>query len=480
MTLLWTSRDAEIATGGTSQTSWDALGVSIDTRTLKPGDLFVALRDVRDGHDFVSQALEKGAAAALVSYVPDGCGPDAPLLIVEDVLTALEDLARAARERMSGQVIAVTGSVGKTSTKEMLRSALQSQGKTHAAERSYNNHWGVPLTLARMPADTEFALIEIGMNAPGEIGPLSSLARPHVALVTSVEEVHIAAFKSVRYIAKEKAAIFEGLEPNGIAVINRDIPTYAIISRAAKRARATQYRYGYAGRPEFAIRLVRATADGTTMTYRKASKKYHLRLNAPGKHVAQNALGVLAVVDAVRADIAKASIALSSWSPPKGRGDHYVIELGEPDVDGSILLIDESYNANPTSMQAALEGLALSRPKDGLGRIPKGRRIAVIGDMLELGEDALARHEKLAKLAAVSELDLVHTVGPLMKAAADALPQSKRGRHFADKSELSNQITHLLDAGDVVMVKASLGTGLGIAVDAIKSMGQIRATKTET
>ena len=476
MSALWSSRDAANATGGNSTQNWTASGVSIDTRSIEKGDLFVALKDIRDGHEFVAQALEKGAAAALVSYIPDGVPSDAPLLIVDDVLKALEQLGVAARARMTGKVIAVTGSVGKTSTKDMLKTALAPQGKTHAAERSFNNHWGVPLTLARMPQDTEFAVIELGMNHPGEIGPLSKLTRPHVAMITAVAEVHMAAFKSVRQIAKAKAEIFEGLEPGGHAILNRDIPTYAILSRAAKRAGAIQHRYGYAGRPEFAIRRIRASADGSIVTYRKDSKKYHLKLSAPGAHLAQNGLGVLAAIDAAGADMAKGSMALANWTPPAGRGSRVIIDLGEPDVDGAIILIDESYNANPASMEAAINGLALSEPTDGIGRVSKGRRIAILGDMLELGPEEIAKHASLARLNAMSDIDVVHTVGPLMEALMQSLPEHKRGRHYANNDALTGEISNLLDAGDVVMVKASLGTGLGKAVDAIKTMGQIRDT----
>lgn len=478
MTDLWTSDDAARATGGTT-TNWLASGVSIDTRTLQPGDLFVALTDARDGHDFVADALAKGAAAALVSRVPDGVPKDAPLLIVDDVLTGLEDLARQARVRTGAKVIAITGSVGKTSTKEMVRCALLGQGRVHAAEKSYNNHWGVPLTLARMPADTDYAVIELGMNHPGEIGPLSQLTRPDVAMITMVAEVHMAAFKSVRQIAKAKAEIFEGLEPGGAAVLNRDIPLYAILSRAAKRVGASQSRYGSAGRPEFAIKLIRTHKDSSTITYRHEGRKYHFKLGAPGRHLAQNALGALAAVKAAGGDIAQASINLADWTPPSGRGSQCVIDLGQADVDGAITLIDESYNANPTSMAAALSGLALAEPTDGVGRVARGRRIAIIGDMLEQGPKSREKHASLAHL--LDDIDKVHTVGPMMEALRDVLPPEKQGRHHPTAEAMAEEVPHILDAGDVVMVKASLGIGLAKVVDAITRMGQIRDDKiTET
>jgi len=408
---LWSSIDATKATGGDATRPFEVNGISIDTRTLKKGDLFIALKDQRDGHDFVEQAFDKGAAAALVTHRPEGVADDAPLLIVPDVLKGLEDLGRAARARMLGQVIAVTGSVGKTSTKEMLRSALAGQGLIHAAESSFNNHWGVPLTLARMPAATDFAVIEIGMNAPGEIAPLSRMARPHVALITTVAEAHMAAFKD-------------------------------------------------------------SIKDGATMVIaRRSGRKFSFKIGAPGKHLAMNALGVMAAVEAAGGDTARAALALAHWTPPEGRGVRHQIRLGDPSVDGMITLIDESYNANPTSMAAALDALAATETRDGIGRISKGRRIAILGDMLELGPKAKTMHADLAHLAAMEAVDRVHLVGVQMGALAEALPQRKLGLMRADATALAKDIRAHLDAGDVVMVKASKGTGLGLVVDAIRSMG---------
>ena len=248
MTVLWTSEDAAAATGGRLTKAWQATGVSIDTRTLQPGDLFVALADVRDGHDFVAQALEKGAAAALVSRVPEGVAGDAPLLIVPDVLKGLEALGIAARSRTKARIAAITGSVGKTSTKEMLRTVLGRQGTCHAAEASYNNHWGVPLTLARMPADADYAVIEIGMSNPGEITPLSRMTRPHVAMVTTVAAAHLASFDDLSGIAREKACIMDGLEPGGVAVLNADIATTDILQAHADRMGATKVLFGKTAR----------------------------------------------------------------------------------------------------------------------------------------------------------------------------------------------------------------------------------------
>ena len=471
MSVLWTSEDAVVATGGMSTAPWQANGVSIDTRTLQKGDLFVALTDQRDGHDFVAQAFAAGAAAALVSHIPDDVAADNPCLIVGDVLAALADLGRAARARIKGKVVAVTGSVGKTGTKEMLRTGLMAQGKTHAAEKSYNNHWGVPLTLARMPADTEYAVIEIGMNAPGEIAPLAKLARPHVAMVTTVAAVHLAAFRNVRGIAHEKAAIFEGLEPGGIAVINRDIDTYPILRDKAQDLGVELLRFGYTGRPEFAMDTVQVSDGATVARAHRGSDKLLFKISSPGKHLAMNALAVLAAVDAAGGDVAQASLALASWRSPEGRGARWTIELGAKGLDGTFELIDESYNANPAAVEAALDVLAAAMPKDGLGRVKKGRRVVFLADMLEMGEDAAMLHADLAKADAMQQIDVVHCAGPLMKSLHDALPPNKAGEWHPDTAQMANQVRNLVDAGDVVMAKGSLGSKARLIIEAVKKLG---------
>ena len=469
MSGLWTAADAVAATGGRSTGKWVATGVSIDTRSLQKGDLFVALTDNRDGHDFVADALSKGAAAALVSRVPDNLADNVPLLIVDDVLEGLRGLARAARARMAGKVIGVTGSVGKTGSKEMLRCALMGQGRVHAAEKSFNNHWGVPLTLARMPADTDFAVIEIGMNAPGEITPLSQLARPHVAVITTVAAVHMQAFDNVRGIARAKAEIFDGLEPGGIAILNRDILTYPMLARAARKRGADLRRFGMHGRPEFALKSVRVSDAVTTVVYRHNREKGVFKINAPGAHLGMNGLAVLAAVEAVGGDLARAVIGLGQWAPPEGRGLRYSIR---PDIvdDGTITLIDESYNANPTSMAAALASLAATQPTHGTGRVVRGQRIAVLGDMLELGRDEARFHADLAALPSMDDIDVVHLVGTRMTALAEALPDRKVGIVTLDATEMVKRVIRTIDAGDVVMVKGSLGTGLSPIVKAIKTL----------
>lgn len=467
---LWTAQDAAAATGGRAQGDWACDGVSIDTRTIEAGDLFVALKDVRDGHEFVATALEKGAGAALVSRVPEGVADDAPLLIVDDVLGALEALGAAARARMQGKVVAVTGSVGKTSTKEMLLAMLSDQGRAHASVASYNNHWGVPLTLARMPADTEFAVIEIGMNHPGEIEPLARLTRPHVAMVTTVAAAHLEAFDDVAGIAVEKAAIFTGLPIGGGAVINADIEHAPILLAKAHDCRVRDITFGVHAF-DFKLKEVTVTGDATVVQVEHDDQSLMFKIATPGRHFAMNGLGALAVAHALDIDMALAAVSLGRWTPYKGRGVRETIVLDPVETHLTLDLIDDSYNANPTSMAAALEVLAASEVTHDIGRVSKGRRIAFLGDMKELGPDDVALHASLAHLDAVEEIDKVHCIGPLMRALYDLLPAHKRGRWTETSAEMLGGLRGSLDSGDVVLAKGSLSMKLGLVVDAIRKMG---------
>lgn len=456
MSVLWTSADAARATNGRVTRDWQAGGVSIDTRTLRPGDLFVALQDQRDGHDFVASALEKGAAAALVSRIPEGLAPDAPLLIVPDVLDALQALGRAARARMQGKVLAVTGSVGKTSTKEMARLALTGQGRVHAAEASYNNHWGVPLTLARMPADTDFAVLELGMNHAGEIRPLTKLARPHVALITTVAAAHLEAFGSIDDIAREKSEIFSGLLPAGTAVLPEDLPVTAILRDAADAAEAVVIGFGEHG----AARLISADLDGDSLKIRAkvGGRNIEYSLQTLGRHFAMNSVGVLAALAALGADLPAAASALQAWQPPKGRG---AVE----DLDG-LRLIDDAYNSNPTSLSAGLATLA---------RLTGGRRVAILGDMLELGPDELSMHRDIALDPAIAAIDLIHLAGPRMQALHQALPPAKRGLWAISALDLAGRASELVQTGDIVLVKGSNSSKVSTVVDALRDLRQSSA-----
>jgi UDP-N-acetylmuramoyl-tripeptide--D-alanyl-D-alanine ligase len=450
---LWTSEEAAAATGGQPHGRWRAGGVSIDSRTVARGDLFVALAGPRfDGHDFVADALAKGAAAAVVSRVPAGVAPEAPLLRVGEPLEALIALGRAARARSRARIVGVTGSVGKTGIKEALRTVLSAQGPTSASEGSLNNHWGLPLSLARLPRDAAFGIFEMGMNHAGEIAPLTRLARPHVAVVTTVAAVHRAHFSSVDEIADAKAEILEGVDAGGAAVLNRDNAYFARLAAAAARCGIARI-VSFGRDPAAAVRLmtaepdadgatVRADVDGTVVAY---------RLEVPGDHWVDNSLCVLAAVAAFGADIDAAAAALSRVRPAKGRGQRFVVRLAA----GSFVVIDDSYNANPSSMLAAFDVLGRARPGPG------GRRIAVLGDMLELGEETPAMHAALAGPIAAHGIDLVFAAGPAMRHLYEALPAERRGGRAETSIALVAEVAAAVRPDDVILVKGSAGSRMG-------------------
>ncbi|MDT8344615.1 MAG: UDP-N-acetylmuramoylalanyl-D-glutamyl-2,6-diaminopimelate--D-alanyl-D-alanine ligase [Thermohalobaculum sp.] len=469
---LWTAADAAAATGGRALGDWQGVGgLSIDTRTIAPGELFVALAgEHRDGHAFVADALAKGAGAALVSRIPDGVAEGAPLLMVGDTLAGLSALGAAARARARARVIAVTGSVGKTSTKDMLRAMLAVQGRVHAAEKSFNNHWGVPLTLARMAPDADFAVIEIGMNHAGEITPLTRLARPHVAVVTTVEPVHLEHMGSIEAIADAKAEIFAGLEPGGVAVLPLDNAHHTRL--AAQIGAARPVSFGRTPGAEFHLDDARIAGEATVVRAHVRGAALTFKIGAPGVHFASNALAALAAVEAAGGDIARAAMALGQWHAPEGRGHRWSILRGPGGLDGMITLIDESYNANPASMRAALAVLSAAAPQDGVGRVARGRRIAFLGDMLELGPQEAALHAALAQAAEMAAIDLVHCCGPRMRALWDALPRERRGEWFEDSEKLAEKARRTVDAGDVCMVKGSLGARMIRVVEALKGLGR--------
>jgi UDP-N-acetylmuramoyl-tripeptide--D-alanyl-D-alanine ligase len=436
-------------------------GISIDSRTIAPGEAYFAIKgDVHDGHAFVDAALKAGAALAVIETAQrDTFAADAPLLIVGDVLAALCDLARASRARLAAQVIAVTGSVGKTSTKEALRSVLGVQGKTHASVASFNNHWGVPLSLARCPADVRFAIFEIGMNHAGEIEPLVKMVRPHVAIITTVEPVHLEFFSSVEAIADAKAEIFEGVELNGAVVLNRDNAHFARLQkRARKLGIAKIVSFGADENADArlldvalhpACSAVHANILGHDLTY---------KLAMPGRHIAMNSLAVLAAASLVGADLALAGLALSQAQPAAGRGVRHVLTV----PNGEATLIDESYNANPASMAAALNVLGQA----GVGA--QGRRIAVLGDMLELGPKSAGLHRSLTEAINANAIDMIFCCGPLMRNLWDALSSGKRGGYAEGSAALESQVVAAIRAGDVIMVKGSLGSRMKLIVTALE------------
>ncbi len=481
---LWSWRALVAATRGRPEgtAAGGISGISIDTRTLAPGDLFVALRgDAQDGHVYVSKAFEKGAAAALEAddfVTPKGAGP---LIRVGDperdpALAALERLGVAARKRLSSdaRVIAVTGSVGKTSTKDMLRKCLAAVGPTHGAEKSYNNHWGVPLTLARMPASTKYGVFEIGMNHAGEITPLTKMVRPHVAIVTTVGPVHLEFFPREQAIADAKAEIFAGLEPKGTAVLPADNKHFRRLKDAAERAGAVidtfggprqephtrwQYLEGSIG-PADQPQTIKAQGPRGLFSY---------QLGAHGVHQAENSLAVLAAIDAAGVPLSSCIGELKDFSSGAGRGQMEEFRT----AGGLIRLLDESYNANPLSMAAALQSHFMA---SSVGHA--SRRVAVLGDMRELGDTSRQLHAALLQPITAAQIDLVFACGPHMAALYDALPAPQRGAYAERSEELIQSLLDVVRPGDVIMIKGSLGTRMAPIVEALKAELTKRATTT--
>jgi UDP-N-acetylmuramoyl-tripeptide--D-alanyl-D-alanine ligase len=435
-------------------------GISIDSRTLSRGEGFFAIQgDNRDGHGFVDGALNAGAVLAVVAKSQRKRFPDAPLLVVDDVLDGLRALALAARARLPGKVIAVTGSVGKTTTKEALRLALSADGKTHASVASYNNHWGVPLSLARCPADVKYAVFEIGMNHAGEITPLTKIARPHIAVITAIEPVHLEYFGTLDKIADAKAEIFAGVEPGGAAVLNRDNAQFGRLAAAA-RAGGIRRIVSFGEHKESDARMLRISLqpDSSTVEASILGQPVTYKLGMPGHHIALNSLAVLTSASLAGADLALAALALDNLKPPSGRGTRSVLTV----PGGTAVLIDESYNANPASMRAAIALLGQAQ----VGQ--RGRRIAVLGDMLELGPQAGDLHRALAKVIAEAGIDVVFCAGPLMQQLWEALPSGARGGYAETAAMLEPAVLAAIGAGDAVMVKGSLGSKMGPIVKALE------------
>jgi UDP-N-acetylmuramoyl-tripeptide--D-alanyl-D-alanine ligase len=454
MSALWSAADLLEATGGAMAVPFDADGVSIDTRSLAPGDLFIALRgETGDGHDHVAAAIAKGASGAMVHRLIPG---KTRLLLVDDTLAALARLGGFGRSRFAGRVVAITGSVGKTTTKEMLRRILVAVGPTHAAVASHNNHWGLPLTLARLPVDAAFCVAEIGMNHAGEIAPLARLARPHVALITAVERAHIGFLGSIEAIAEEKAAILQGLEPGGIAVLPADNTQFPRLRAAA--GKAPMITFGTQHGVDARLIEVATDAAGSDLTASVVGHDVALRLNAPGRHMAMNAVAALAAAAALGLDVPAAAQALSGFSAVAGRGARRLIAM----PGGSALLLDESYNGNGASMRAALSVLRLQ---------PASRRIAVLGDMLELGDAGPAEHAALAP-DIIAAADLLYACGPLMRLVYDAMPAKLRAAHAPDAATLSEIVARAVAPGDAILVKGSLGSRMKQVVTALDALAE--------
>jgi UDP-N-acetylmuramoyl-tripeptide--D-alanyl-D-alanine ligase len=467
---LWTSLEIKEATNGEVIGHWDVDGVSIDTRSIVEGDLFVALSDKRDGHDFVKIAFEKGARAALVSHIPVGLSQDMALVIVADVLKALEDMARFARNRFHGKLIAITGSVGKTSTKEMLKISLKPQGQTHASVKSYNNHWGVPLTLARMPVEADYAIIELGMNQSGEIREHSILSKPNVAIITSVSKVHMLFFNDLEEIALAKSEIFDGLTKGGVAIVNSDIEHLPTIERVYKKK--CDGRFITIGRKavDWSLNNIQFNHNSICVTAKYNGDKFHFNLNSLGEHFAINALATLAAVNIVTGNFISAIKSLNSWRPPSGRGEHIIVKFDNDNPNLYFDLIDDSYNSNPTSLKAGLMLLRNIHEMRNVSKKGTGKRIAILGDMLELGSEEIAIHEGIANWQEIEGITNFYLVGPLMKSLDGALPDGVHKMWFKSSSELASFIISAVSTDDVFLVKGSNSVRMIEVVNKLKNI----------
>lgn len=460
---IWSAKEAQKITGGQTTGDWQAMGISIDSRTLEKGDLFVAIvGNNHDGHNFVKMALENGASAAIVSQDIKGVDQK-KLLLVEDTLKAMEDLAISARKRSAAKIIGITGSVGKTGTKEMLATALDGQGQVHASIKSYNNNWGVPLSLSAMHAGTDYGVFEIGMNNPGEIEPLSQIVKPDIAIITMISPAHIENFgDGLEGVINAKAEIFEGVVEGGSIILNRDNVSFDALKKRAEEKGLKVYSFGEHSTADAKMLDCLEAANGSRIVANICGEKINYSLQIAGRHIAINALAVLLAVKLAGGDIQKAAKAIAKQEPITGRGRREVIETYQK--DNPITLIDESYNASPEAMKAAFKVLALVDPGRG------GRRIAVLGDMLELGKQSENMHADLALPLKAANVDLVYTCGQHMRKLYDNLPANQRGKHTQTSRELAQIVPDVLIPGDVVMVKGSLGSKMGLVVEALRAL----------
>lgn len=466
MSNLWTSAELQQATGGLLKGQFTVNRLIIDSRKVEKGDFFVALPGERfDGHDFVAKALEAGASGALVSHVPENLPKGASYILVEDTLVALGKIGAAARTRYKGKVLGVTGSVGKTSAKEMLKVALSGVGNAYATSGNFNNHIGMPLTLANLPPKSNFAVLEMGMNHAGEIEPLSKLARPHAVIITAIEAVHMEFFDTIYDIARAKAEIFAGLEKGGAAVLIADTPEIGTLKAEAARLGVTNI-VTFGTKNEATVRLIdyQMDANGTLVEARLGDTHLRFRLGAHGKHWAVLSLGVMAVIDSLKLDIAACAAALETFRDLPGRGAVQLLSLNGKDV----LVIDDSYNASPVSMRAALSKLAELHAL--LKR--RGRRVAVLGEMLELGSESAEWHRALAENVVECGIDSVFCSGAMMKHLYEALPESRRGGWWKDSSELFDSLVASANSGDTLMIKGSHGSGMYRIAEKLMTHGQ--------
>lgn len=473
---IWSASDVSKAVKGKKSGDWTANSISIDSRTVEKDGLFIAIKgDKSDGHDYAAEALKNGASAAIVSKIPEGCDAKDNLILVQDTFQALQDLGSAARARTGATIIGVTGSVGKTGTKELLAAAFATQGQSYASEKSYNNHWGVPLSLAGMPAGTDYGIFEMGMNHAGEISPLSKQVKPDISIITTIAEVHIENFENgIEGIANAKAEIFDGMAQGGCAVLNADNAWFDYLKDKAKEKGLRIYGFGEAKDADARLLECLEAANGSRMKAEIMGEEITLQLRIPGRHIVMNTLSVLLAVKLAGGDLKKACEGLSKVDPMPGRGFCEYIDIG--DSKNPVTLIDESYNASPEAMKAAFKVLALIDPGRG------GRRIAILGDMYELGDKAAQMHKDLALPLQAANVQLVYTSGPLMKNLYDALPEDKKGVHEDDTKKLGQIVPDVLMPGDVVMVKGSRGGGekprMQLVVEALRAIPQTLKNRT--
>ncbi|MBL8690793.1 MAG: UDP-N-acetylmuramoyl-tripeptide--D-alanyl-D-alanine ligase [Rhodospirillaceae bacterium] len=466
MPALWTSAEAAAATGGRAEGApWVATGVALDSRSVASGDLFVALKgETADGHAYLADAFKRGAVAAMVHEIP-AARPMRPLLVVPDTMAGLMALATRARDRARPQVIAVTGSVGKTGTKEALKLALAAHGSTYASAGNLNSSTGAPLALARMPADAVYAVLEMGMNRAGEIGPNSRVARPHGAIVTTVEPVHLQFFPSVEAIADAKAEVFEGFAPGAFAVLNRDNPHFDRLAAKA-RAHGADRIIGFGAHTLAEARLIDVglSESESTVVAEILGKRIVYRLPVPGRHWSMNTLAVLGAVAALGLPLEPSLAALTRLSVLKGRGLRQTVRLAD---GGSFELIDDSYNASPVAVAGALDILGRIHPPS------RGRRIAILGDMRELGDAGPGLHAGLAPSVTSNHVDKLFLVGPLMRHLVEALPAGIVQAHTQTSAEMAPIAAGAVRDGDVVTVKGSLGTNMAPIVAALSARGGV-------
>ena len=459
--MLWSQSDLVKATAGDLIGDWrnDGIaGVSIDSRSIKSDELFVAVKAKRDGHNFINDAIRLGAKGALVDHIPADISSKTPLLLVPSVQEALENLGKYRRERSQAKLVAITGSVGKTSSKNMLKTILELQGKTHASPASFNNYLGVPLTLANLPIDATYAVVEIGMNKPGEIEPLARMTAADVVLITAIGKAHLEAFGDIAGIAHEKAQIVKGLNRKGIAVLNADTPGYEILKKQTIKNGSQFISFGGTDSNLRAKKMQKLNGR-IKVQCQFNDRDLEFIVGSSGFHFAENSLGVLLCVDCLGADIEKASQDLAKWEPSSGRGSFEKILL----PSGNIFLIDDAFNANPSSMKSALQLLTQRT-------LNCSRRVAFLGDMLELGENEVMLHEEIISWPELADVDIIHTLGPLMHYLHKKLPSNIKGCHYESKNELISDLENILQEGDKVLVKSSKSIGLSSIVDAIRAM----------